>query len=437
MNRSVVTHHCTAWRRIHWATSRCTAGSVLRRWFGRGGKTVASATLPLVTASLPLRQPDQNAVGQHDGHGMPMQPWPQAALVLVPTARSLGRFMARRDRMPPLGQAGQLCQRGLHRQIAPELFPLLGLPLGGSLPQQPAVVALSITGHAPATDRDTLLAPPPLRPPPPATRPPLPAGHTLEQRVGPPHRGGRRTSHTDLEIGPHRHDIALLPGLQARQKVRVVSIVGIGHHTPMRYPHARAWSRRARATSGLVWKATSAGTRACCRRAGSCAQAFGRYNRTATGQVACGWLSQQVTAIWPWPTLPSVPEDGLATPTEVVPCLGKPVSSKTKTPSPGVASALIFATRCRFRSSASHCMLVRNSGNRCALVPGTAWAMVSPCLLGRSVSSPVVERSSASLPLGRQKRTRKAPKHSCHSGSSAGLACTSMGILLLSKRIPR
>jgi hypothetical protein len=46
--------------------------------------------------------------------------------------------------------------------------------------------------------------------------------------------------------------------------------------------------------------------------------------------------------------------------------------------------------RGRLRSASSHCMLVRNSCNRYALVPGTAWAMVSPFLLGSSVSSPVV-----------------------------------------------
>ena len=111
---------------------------------------------------------------------------------------------------------------------------------------------------------------------------------------------------------------------------------------------------------------------------------------TATGHVTWGSVSQQVTASWPWPTLPSVPDYCRATPTEAVPCPGKPVSSTTNTASPSVVSASIFSTRCRLRSSSSHCMFVRNSCNRCSLVPGTACAMVSQFLLGSSVSCPVV-----------------------------------------------
>jgi hypothetical protein len=84
MSRSVVTHHRTAWWRNHRATSRCTAGSVLRRYFGRGGKRAASALLPGVMVPFLHPQPDQEAVCQHDGHGMPMKPQPQPPLVLIP-----------------------------------------------------------------------------------------------------------------------------------------------------------------------------------------------------------------------------------------------------------------------------------------------------------------------------------------------------------------
>jgi hypothetical protein len=63
--------------------------------------------------------------------------------------------------------------------------------------------------------------------------------------------------------------------------------------------------------------------------------------------------------------------------------------------------------------------------------------MVSPCLLGSSVSRPVVERSSASRPSGRRKRTWKALKNACNAGNAGGLAWTSIGILLSLKRIPR
>jgi hypothetical protein len=140
----------------------------------------------------------------------------------------------------------------------------------------------------------------------------------------------------------------------------------------------------------VVWKATAAGPRACCRRAGACAQGWGRDTRTATGHVTWGSVSQQLTASWQVPTWPRVPEDGRATPTAAVPCLGTPVASQTTTPSLVVASAISVVTRCRVRSASSHGLLVRTACHRCALVPGTAWAMESPCVLGRSVRSPVV-----------------------------------------------
>src|ERR671933_2157297 len=113
MNRSVVTHQSTAWWRSHRATSRCTAGSVLRRYVGRGGKRVARATRSRVTALLPLFQPDEKAVGQQDGDRMAMKPHPQTALVLIPAQLARGLFLTRFNRLPPMGIAGQRLEGGL------------------------------------------------------------------------------------------------------------------------------------------------------------------------------------------------------------------------------------------------------------------------------------------------------------------------------------
>src|SRR5919199_1226358 len=176
MNRSVVTHQSTAWWRNHRATSRCTAGSVLRRYVGRGGKRAASATLLGVMVPFLQPQPDQKAVRQQDGHGMPMKPHPQAALVLIPAQLALGLFMKLFDGMPPVGIPGQYFKRRVWGQVAPEIFPLLGLPPCGSLPHQPALMTRPVAGPPPAAHRDKFLAQPPLRPPPPADRAPLPAG---------------------------------------------------------------------------------------------------------------------------------------------------------------------------------------------------------------------------------------------------------------------
>jgi hypothetical protein len=162
MKRSVVTHPSPAWCRNHRATSRCTAGRVLRRDCGRGGTRVARAPLPRLTLPLPLFQLAQQAGGPHLGHGMPLTPRPQAALVLVPAQRPRGRFVKLCARMPPLGQAGQRFPRGLRRQVAPAILPRLGRPPGGALPPQPARVALPSPRHAPLAYRDHLLAPPPL-----------------------------------------------------------------------------------------------------------------------------------------------------------------------------------------------------------------------------------------------------------------------------------
>src|SRR6267142_240822 len=134
MNRSVVTHHRTAWCRNHRATSRCTAGSVLRRDVGRGGKRVASATLVLGAAPLLPLQPDQKAIGQQDGDGMSMKTRPQPALILVPAQLTLGLFMKLFDRMPPMGIPSQHFEGSIRGQVAPAIFALLGRPLGRTLP---------------------------------------------------------------------------------------------------------------------------------------------------------------------------------------------------------------------------------------------------------------------------------------------------------------
>jgi hypothetical protein len=102
MKRCVVTHHCPARCRHHRATSRCTAGRVWRRDCGRGGTRVARAPLPRLRLPLPRFQPAQQAGGPHLGHGMPLTPRPQAALVLVPAQRPRGRFVKLCARMPPL-----------------------------------------------------------------------------------------------------------------------------------------------------------------------------------------------------------------------------------------------------------------------------------------------------------------------------------------------
>src|ERR671915_2019393 len=217
MNRSVVTHHCTAWWRSHRATSRWTAGSERRHGSGRGGNRVARATLAGLATALAYLQPDQKTVGQHHRDRVPVEAGPEATLILVPSHLPFGLLMEPLDGIAPMGIPGQLFQCGSSRQVAPVELPLLRLASGGPLPDQPAFVPLPATGHPPAAYRHELLAQPPFGALPPANCAPLPTGDGVQQLVRPPHWGHHLGSYAHLEVCPHRDHIRLLPCLQARQ----------------------------------------------------------------------------------------------------------------------------------------------------------------------------------------------------------------------------
>src|SRR5215831_96411 len=101
MNRSVVTHHCTAWWRNHRATWRWTPGSECLRRSGRGGTRVTWATPARLAAALPQLQPDQKTVSQHHGDHMAVEARPQPPLVLVPPQLPCGLLVELLHGMPP------------------------------------------------------------------------------------------------------------------------------------------------------------------------------------------------------------------------------------------------------------------------------------------------------------------------------------------------
>jgi hypothetical protein len=117
MNRSVVTHHCTAWWRSQRAISRCTTGRVCRRRSGRRGKGVAWATPAAWRTSLTPLQSHQEAVRQHHSDRMPVEASPQAALVVIPAQLALGLLMELLDRMAAMGIAGQLACGSVSQQV--------------------------------------------------------------------------------------------------------------------------------------------------------------------------------------------------------------------------------------------------------------------------------------------------------------------------------
>src|SRR5207244_1516448 len=138
MNRSVDIHQSTAWWRSHRATSRCTAGSARRQRSGRGGQRVAWATPVCVALALPQLQPEQKAQGQHHCGGMPVQAWPQAALVLIPPQVLFGFLVKLLDRMAAMSIVDQLLQRSRGWQVTPIVLALFRLTTSGPLSQQPA-----------------------------------------------------------------------------------------------------------------------------------------------------------------------------------------------------------------------------------------------------------------------------------------------------------
>src|SRR2546428_817008 len=230
MNLSVDTHQMTAWLRSQRATSRCTAGSARRHRSGRGGKRVAWATPFWVTMALPEFQAEQKAQGQHHRDRMAVKTRPQPDLILIPAQLLLGLLMELLDGMPAMGSMYQLLQRGRGWQVTPIVLVFVRLPTGGSLPQQPADVGLTLRRDPPAPHGHELFAQPSLGPVPPAHRAPLAPGQRGQDLVDPLARGHTPPLRAHVEVAADRHHVAFAPPLQARQEMGVVAIVRICHH---------------------------------------------------------------------------------------------------------------------------------------------------------------------------------------------------------------
>src|SRR5512142_146363 len=114
-------------------TWRCTSGSDRRRRSGRGGKRPACPTTPArLLPLLPLLS-DQEGVGQHHTDGMPMEPRPQTALVLVPAQQALGLLVVPLHPVPPVRVLDHPRQRLLRPEVTPVILRLPGLTTPRSL----------------------------------------------------------------------------------------------------------------------------------------------------------------------------------------------------------------------------------------------------------------------------------------------------------------
>src|SRR3954471_21656109 len=96
---------------------------------------------------------------------------------------------------------------------------------------------------------------------------------------------------------------------------------------------------------------TSSGTRHGARR-GSSSHSAGKNNRQSIGHDACAVTALMETPTWQLATLPNAPQYWRATPTDIRPNFGKPVSSITH--ASGAISALILTAKHSRTASADH-----------------------------------------------------------------------------------
>src|SRR5512135_264110 len=150
---------------------RWTSGSVMRRRSARGGKSPPRS--PRAGSLLPISPflPHQEAVGQHHTDGVPVEPLPLPALVLVPAQEPLGLLVVLLDPVPPVRVLDHRLQRHPRPEVAPVILPLA---IGGLLADQPADATTARGGRPPAADGDEPAPQPALAPFPPGHRAPRP-----------------------------------------------------------------------------------------------------------------------------------------------------------------------------------------------------------------------------------------------------------------------
>jgi hypothetical protein len=205
-----------------------TAGWRSAQWKGHA-VTRTPASLSLV--ALAHLQPDQKTIGQHHRDGMAVKAGSQQPLVLVPLQLPFGLFMKLLAHILPMGIAGQLVHRGRRGQVAPVVFPLLGLPTGGTLAGQPSNISRAIADDPPTAHRHKLLAQPACGPLPPADRAPLPARQGLDELLG----ARRRAHRLPLPTSPA---IRALPPHNARFGLPSLPRNGGCLHSPRRPPRS-------------------------------------------------------------------------------------------------------------------------------------------------------------------------------------------------------
>src|SRR5512135_426331 len=198
-------HSLAASRRSQSLICRCTAGSGSRRRSGRGGKSPPRTSRAGLLLSLMPLLPDQETVGQHHTHRVPVEPRPEPALILVPPQQFLGFLMVLLHPVPSVSVFHQTLQSGPGTEVAPEVAPLA---VGGILTDQPAPPTMTRRGHPPAPQRHEAAPHPALAPFAPRHRPPRARRLRRDQVIGST-RGLVAADGSHGEVAPDRDHRAL------------------------------------------------------------------------------------------------------------------------------------------------------------------------------------------------------------------------------------
>src|SRR5262244_4196049 len=223
-------------QRSHSLTRRWTSGRGTRRRSGRGGKSGPRPSAHFSLLSLPPFQPDQKAVAQHHCDRVSMKPIPAPPLILIPAQFRFRFLMILLHPVAPMGILDQHGQRGVRREVTPEIFPISVLAPSGALPHQPADVAGALAIHSPAAQREKLCPPPAFGPCAPRDRLPVLERARRQHFISPPPRAVRSPSERHTEIGPHCDHVAFLAGFQAVEEIGIVPVIGITGNARVAHP---------------------------------------------------------------------------------------------------------------------------------------------------------------------------------------------------------
>jgi len=156
-----------------------------------------------------------------------MKPIPAPPLILIPAQLRFRFLMILLHPVATMGILDQHGQRGVRREVTPEILPVPVLAAPGALPNQPADVPSALAIHSPAAQGEKFGPPPAFGAFAPRDRLPVLERLRRQRLIGPEHGAGLPTAERHTEIGPHCDHVTFLAGFQAVEEMGIVPIIGI------------------------------------------------------------------------------------------------------------------------------------------------------------------------------------------------------------------